>query len=86
LKKSDDRGFFIEALLIDLPGLKGSSGNLELLGGLTLRQALGSQLTVLLKQVSPFEPIPMGLAIIVALRLGWNNGTHGPLLGSAFAG
>jgi hypothetical protein len=27
LKKGDDRGLFVEALLIELPGLKGSSGN-----------------------------------------------------------
>lgn len=67
LKKGDDGGLFIEAFLIDLPGLKGGPGHLKLMGGLTLRHALSSQFTVLLKQVGPFEPIPTGLAIIVAL-------------------
>lgn len=42
LKKGDDSGLFVEALLIELPGSKGRSGNLKSWGGLTLRLALGS--------------------------------------------
>jgi hypothetical protein len=85
LKKGNDRGLFVEALLIELPGLKGRSGHLKLVGGLTLRQALILQLTVLFKQAGPFEPIPASLASIVALGLGLHYGSHGDLLNQAFA-
>jgi len=57
----------------------------ELVGGLTLRQALILQLTVLFKQAGPFEPIPASLASIVALGLGLHYGSHGDLLDQAFA-
>ena len=54
------------------------------MGGLTLREALSSQFTVLLKQIGPFEPTSAGLAIIVALGLELHYGSHGNLLGLAF--
>ena len=50
LKKSGHMGTDVEAVMPPLPGLKGRSGNLELFGRLTLGDALGSQLSVLLKE------------------------------------
>jgi hypothetical protein len=84
LKEGDDSGLFVEALLIDLPGLKGGARDLKLLGGLTLRDALSSKVKVLLKEVGTFEPIPSGLAILVALWLRLHYGSHGDLLDEAF--
>src|SRR6266446_1302398 len=59
----------IEGVVPYPPGLKGRSRNLELFGGLTFGDALGSQLPVLLKEVRAFEAIPAWLALRVALLL-----------------
>ena len=67
LKELGHMGTDIEAVVPYAPGLKGGSGNLELFGGLTLGDALGSQLPVLLKEVRTFESIPAWLAVMVAL-------------------
>ena len=67
------------------PGLKGRSGNLELLGGLTLGDALSSQLSVLCKEVCTFKSIPAGLALRVALLLVLDDGSHSDLLGQSLA-
>ena len=62
------------------PGLQGGSRNLELLGGLTLRDALSSQLTLRLEEVRPFASIPAWLAVIVALLCVLDDGSHSDLL------
>jgi hypothetical protein len=58
LKELGDMVAAIERLVPDTPGLQGSAGDLELLGRLTLRATLSSQLPVLLKEVCTFESIP----------------------------
>ena len=67
------------------PGLQGGSGNLELLSGLTLGDALGSQLPVLLKEVRAFEAIPAWLAVRVALLRVLDDGSHSDLLCQSLA-
>jgi hypothetical protein len=62
------------------PGLKGGAGNLKLLSSLTLGHALGSQLTIGLKEVRTFESIPTWLAVIVALLRVLDDGCHSDLL------
>ena len=62
------------------PGLQGGSGNLKLLSSLTLGDALGSQLTILLEEVRTFESIPAWLAVIVALLRVLDDGSHSDLL------
>ena len=58
LKELGDMVADIERIVPDTPGLQGSSGNLELLGSLTLGETLSSQLPILLKKVRTFESIP----------------------------
>ena len=67
------------------PGLKRRSGKVELLGGLTLGEALSSQLLVLLKEIRTFEAIPAWLAARVDLWPVLDDGSHGDLLGSSLA-
>jgi len=67
------------------PGLKGSSGNLDLLGGLTLGETLSSQLPVLLKKVRTFESIPAWQAPIVDVGPVLDDGSHSDLLGRSLA-
>ena len=67
------------------PGLQGGSGNLELFGGLTLGDALSSQLPILLKEVRTFESIPAWLALRVALLRVLDDGSHSDLLCQSLA-
>ena len=67
------------------PGLKGRSGNLQLLSNLTLGPALGSQLTIMREEVRTFESIPAWLAVIVALLRVLDDGSHSDLLCQALA-
>ncbi len=67
MKERSDVGTDIQGVVPDAPGLQGGSRHLELLGGLTLGDALGSQLPVLLKEVRTLESIPAWLAVRVAL-------------------
>ena len=61
------------------------AGNLKLLSRLTLGQALGSQLTILRKEVRTFESIPAWLAVIVALLRVLDDGSHSDLLCQSLA-
>ena len=70
----------IERIVPDTPGLQGSSGNLELLGSLTLGETLSSQLPVLLKEVRTFESSPAWLAPMVDLGPVLDDGSHRDLL------
>ena len=85
LKELGHMGTDIEAVMPCAPGLKSGSGNLELLSGLTLGDALGLQLTILLKEVRTFESIPAWLAVIVALVRVLDDGSHSDLLGQSLA-
>ncbi len=67
------------------PGLQSRSGNLELFGGLTLGEALSSQLSVLFKEVCTLKSIPAGLALRVALLRVLDDGSHSDLLGQSLA-
>jgi hypothetical protein len=70
----------IEGVVPYAPGLQGRSRNLELFGGLTFGDALGSQLPILLKEVRAFEAIPAWLALRVALLLVLDDSSHSDLL------
>jgi hypothetical protein len=78
-------GTDVEAVMPRPPGLKGRSGNLELCGGLTLGDALDSQLPVRLKEVRTLESIPAWLAVRVALLRVLDEGSHSDLLCSSLA-
>ena len=67
------------------PGLKSRARNFELCGGLTLGEALSSQLSVLRKEVRAFEAIPAWLGVIVALLRVLDDGSHSDLLCQSLA-
>ena len=85
LKELGHMGTDVEAVMPCAPGLKSGSGNLQLLSNLTLGQALGLQLTIMLEEVRTFESIPAWLAVIVALLRVFDDGSHSDLLGSSLA-
>lgn len=69
----------------EAPGLKSRSGNLEVLGGLTFGDALGSQLSGLLKEVCAFETVPARLAARGDLWPVLDYGCQRDLLGLSLA-
>src|SRR5207245_4760021 len=79
------RGTNVESVVPDAPCLQGGSRHFEFLGGLTLGDALSSQLTILLEEVRTFESIPMWLAGIVAFVCSLDYGSHNDLLCQSFA-
>jgi len=74
-----------EAVVPPTPGWKSRSGNLEFFGGLTLGEALRAQLSVLRKEVRPFEAIPAWLATLVDVWPVLDDGSHRNLLCSSLA-
>src|SRR4029434_9510805 len=76
MKEVGDVGTDIKRIVPDTPGLQGRSGNLELLGSLTLGETLSSQLPVLLKEVRTFESSPAWLAPMVDLGPVLDGGSH----------
>src|SRR5215217_9177092 len=80
LKEVGDVGTNIESVMPHSPGLQSRWGNLEFLGGLTLGAALGSQLSVLFKEIRAFKSIPAWLALRVALLRVLDDGSHRDLL------
>ena len=76
---------YIKGVVPEAPGLQGRSRHLELFGGLTFGDALGSQLPILLKEVCAFQSIPTGLAFGVTLLLIVDDGSHSDLLCQALA-
>ena len=80
LQKGHDSGMLIEAFVIRLPCLKRAAGHLKLLGCLTLGDALGLQLEILIKAFSAFSAIPVWVAIVIASWLGLDYGAHSDLL------
>jgi hypothetical protein len=85
LKERGNMRTDIEGIVPDAPGLQGRSRHLELFGGLTLGEALGSQRPVLLKEVRTFESIPVWLALRGALLLVLDDGSHSDLLCQSLA-
>src|SRR5919198_2802682 len=69
MKKCDDSGALIKGLLIRQPGLQGTAGHVQHLGGLALGETLGVQVTISFKQVSAFEARPALVAIMLATVL-----------------
>jgi len=63
----------------------GCSGNIKLFGGLTLGDALRSQLPILLKEGRTFESFPAWLATMVDVWQVLDDGSHSDLLCSSLA-
>jgi hypothetical protein len=80
LKKGYDSGTLVETVLVRLPRLKGAAGHLELFGCLTLGDALGLQLEILIKAFSAFNAIPSWVGCLIALVPGLDYGFHSALL------
>jgi hypothetical protein len=80
LKKRHDSWTLIEVLLVRPPRLQRAPGNLKHLGGLTLGDALGFEIAILLNQLSALEAIPALVAIIGASLRILNDCAHSYLL------
>jgi hypothetical protein len=80
VKKRHDCGTLVEALLVRPPGLQRAAGNLKHLGRLTLGDALGFAIDILLKQLSAFHAIPALVTILIATLLVMDDGSHSYLL------
>ena len=85
LQERGDMVADIERIVPDTPGLQGSSGNLELLGSLTLGETLSSQRPVRLKEVRTCASIPAWLALMVDLGPVLDDGSHRDLLCQSLA-
>jgi hypothetical protein len=86
LKKDPHGRMFVEALLVRPPGLQRAAGNLKRLGRLTQGESLGLQSEILIEEVRASGAIPswgtiiMAFAIIMALWMGLDDGSHSDLL------
>jgi len=86
LKKDHNARMFVEALLVRPPGLQRAAGNLKRLGRLTQGEPLGLQSEILIEEVRASGAIPswgaiiMAFAIIMALWMGLDDGSHSDLL------
>ena len=70
VKKRNDCRTRIEALVVRPPGTQGTAGHLKHLGRLTLREALGLQVTIMPKQLRTFDTIPaLGALSMATLRM-----------------
>jgi hypothetical protein len=69
LKKLGRMGTNVEGVMPLSPSLKGASGNPKLLGGLSLRDALGLQLEILRKSLGPIVAVPTQMTVDM-VRLG----------------
>jgi hypothetical protein len=70
----------IESLPVGQPGLQGGAGNFEGFGGLTLRNALGVELVVVLETLGAFESMPVLLTRPIDTLDVRDYGSHGYLL------
>ena len=80
VKKGHDSGTLIKALLVCLPGLERTAGNMEQLGRLPLGGPLRLQSTLALKQLSASGSLPACGTIVVASLLILDDCAHGYLL------
>ena len=76
VKKRDDRRTLIEAVLVRPPRLQRATGNVQHLGGWTLRDALGVQLTLACTQVCAFDARPALVTIFIATLLVLDDRCH----------
>jgi hypothetical protein len=69
LKKLGNVRADVKGTLLPAPSLQGGAGDLKLLGRLTLGDPLSLQLDIVLKPVSPLEPVPAQVTVdIVKVR------------------
>lgn len=80
LKKGHDRGTLVETFLVRLPRLEGAAGHSQLVGCLTLGEALGLELERLLKAFSAFQATPSWEVCLIAWLPGLDYGSHSALL------
>ena len=80
MKKGDNSGVFVEALLVRPPGLKSAAGHRKCFGRLTQGETLGLQSAILIEEISALGAIPAGVTISVALLRGLDDGSHSDLL------
>ena len=85
MEKRHDSGTSVEAVWVRVPRLQRAARHVKPLRRLTLGEALGCEIAILRKEVSPFDAIPALVAIIVAsLRL-LDDRSHRYLLRPSFA-
>jgi hypothetical protein len=80
LKKRDDLGTGIEPILPRAPCLQRGAGNVEPIGGLTLREPSGLQVAILLKEFSASASLPSLVTITMTSWLRINDNAHSSLL------
>jgi hypothetical protein len=85
LKESSHLETDIPGVMPCTPGVQRGAGNLKLLSRLTLGHTLGSQRTIGLAEVRPFEAIPAWLAVSVTWLRVLDDGSHSDLLGPSLA-
>ena len=79
-KTGHARGPLVETVGGRLPRWEGAAGPRALWGGLTLGDALGLQLEILVKAFSAFHAIPSWVGCRIALVPGLDYGSHSALL------
>jgi hypothetical protein len=85
VKECYDSGTRVQALLVHPPCLKRDTGHVERLGRLTLGEALGLQIMILLKALRAFNAIPALVAIIAVALCILDDCAHSYLLFQPFA-
>jgi hypothetical protein len=80
LKKGHNGRMFVEALLVRPPSLERAAGNLKRRGRLTQGEPLGLQSEILIEEVRASGAIPSWAAIIMALWMDLDDGSHSDLL------
>ena len=85
VKKGDNGGMRVEALLVGPPCLQRAAGHLKCLGRLTQGETLGLQIAILIEDLSALGAIPAWGKISVASLLALDDGSHSDLLILSFA-
>jgi hypothetical protein len=80
LKERNHLGTCIESILPGAPCLERGTGDIKCLGGLTLGDPLGLQMTILVKQFGASHPLPSLLAVCIATLFVMDYSSHGYLL------
>jgi hypothetical protein len=72
-------GTNVEGVMPRSPSLKGASGNLKLLGGLSLRDALRLQLEIVRKSLGPIVAVPTQVTVDMVMMGKIDYSAHGYL-------
>jgi hypothetical protein len=80
VKKGDNGRMLVTALLVGPPCLQRAAGYVKNLGGLTLGEAAGLQIVVLLTELGACNAIPALVAILIATLLVVDDSSHSYLL------